>query len=141
MVTLRKFDVNPNTLRNSWTYQKGFSLLEVLVTLVVVFLVLLGFAGYSTVANKGIKSSEKLTRAVILAQEKLEDIHREGLPSNLAGPVSLVESYGDLPGAPLHKRTLHIQPQTPMPGLHTVLVEVQWDNDTHKTVVQTYMGN
>ena len=141
MVNRRAFDIKPNSPRNSRKYQQGFSLLEVLVTLVVVFLVLLGFAGYSTVANKGIKSSEKMTRAVILAQEKLEDIYREGLPSNLAGPVSLVESYGDIPGAPLHKRTLHIQPHTPIPGLHTVLVEVQWDNDTHKTVVQTYMGN
>ena len=133
--------MNPNSLRNSRKYQEGFSLLEVLVTLVVVFLVLLGFAGYSTVANKGIKASEKMTRAAILAQEKLEDIHREGLPVNLSGPISQVESYGNIPGAPLHKRSLHIKPHTPMPGLHTVLVEVQWDHDTHRTVVQTYMGN
>ncbi|MGD9853215.1 MAG: prepilin-type N-terminal cleavage/methylation domain-containing protein [Nitrospirales bacterium] len=122
-------------------HQDGFSLLEVLITLVVIFLVLLGFAGYSTVANKGIKSSEKMTRAVILAQEKLEDIRREGLPANLSGPISQIEAYGSIPGAPLHKRTHHIQPHTPMSGLHTVLVEVQWDHDTHRTTVQTYMEN
>lgn len=133
--------MNPKSLRNSRKYQQGFSLLEVLITLVVVFLVLLGFAGYSTVANKGIKASEKMTRAVILAQEKLEDIHREGLPANLSGPISQVESYGSIPGAPHHKRSLHIQPHTPMAGLHTVLVEVQWDNDMHRATIQTYMGN
>ncbi|MDR4494107.1 MAG: prepilin-type N-terminal cleavage/methylation domain-containing protein [Nitrospirales bacterium] len=133
--------MNPNPLWTSRKYQHGFSLLEVLVTLVVVFLVLLGFAGYSTVANKGIKASEKMTRAVILAQEKLEDIHRQGLPANLSGPISQVESYGSILGAPHHKRTYYIQPHTPMPGLHTIQVEVQWDNDTHRTVVQTYMGN
>lgn len=133
--------MRPYPLRNIRKNQEGFSLLEVLVTLVVVFLVLLGFAGFSTVANKGIKASEKMTRAVILAQEKLEDIYRDGLPANLSGPVSQVELYGSIPGAPLHKRTHHIQPHTPMPGLHTVLVEVQWDNDAHRTVVQTYLGN
>lgn len=133
--------MNSRPRRNSRKNQHGFSLLEVLVTLVVVFLVLLGFAGYSTVAHKGIKASEKMTRAVLLAQEKIEDILREGLPAKLSGPISQVESYGSLPGAPFHKRTHHIQPHTPMPGLHTVLVEVQWDHDTHRTVVQTYMGN
>ena len=122
-------------------HQKGFSLLEVLVTLVVVFLVLLGFAGFSTVANKGIKASEKITRAVTLAQEKLEDVHREGIPLDLSVPMSQVESYGSIPGAPLHKRTSHIQPHTPIPGLHTVIVEVQWDNDTHRASVQTLMLN
>lgn len=120
-------------------HQQGFSLLEVLVTLVVVFLVLLGFAGYSTIANKGIKASEKMTRAVTLAQEKLENHHRQGLPSTLSGPINDVEPYGSIPGAPHHKRNSQIQPHTPLPGLHTVTVEVQWDNDTHRTAVQTYL--
>jgi len=119
--------------------QQGFSLLEVLVTLVVVFLVLLGFAGYSTMANKGIKASEKMTRAVTLAQEKLEDVQRQNLPATLSAPINFVEPYGSIPGAPHHKRNSQIQPHSPLPGLHTVTVEVQWDNDTHSTAVQTYV--
>jgi len=119
--------------------QQGFSLLEVLVTLVVVFLVLLGFAGYSTMANKGIKASEKMTRAVTLAQEKLEEVQRKDFPAILSAPINFVEPYGSIPGAPHHKRNSRIQPHTPLPGLHTVTVEVQWDNDTHRTALQTYL--
>ncbi|HQU27993.1 MAG: prepilin-type N-terminal cleavage/methylation domain-containing protein [Nitrospira sp.] len=128
-----------NSDRGRANFQRGFSLLEVLVTLVVVFVVLLGFAGFSVVANKGIQASEKMTRAVTLAQEKLEDVHRQGLPSMFSTPVSQVEPYGSIPGAPLHRRTSSIQPHMPMPGLHTVTVEVQWDNDSHRTALQTYM--
>ena len=125
--------------RKPHIHQRGFSLLEVLVTLVLVFMVLLGFSGYATVANKGIKASEKMTRAVTLAQDKIEDIRREGFPGNLFVPTTQVESYGSIPGAPQHKRTARIRPHVPMPGLHTVTVEVQWDQDTHRTAIQTYM--
>ncbi|HNP30809.1 MAG TPA: hypothetical protein PKK23_17325 [Nitrospirales bacterium] len=119
--------------------QQGLSLLEVLMALVVVFLALLGFAGYSVVAHTGMTASEKMTRAVTLAQEKLEDVRREGVPSSLISTWSNTEPYGSIAGANHHQRTLTIQPQTPMPGLHTVTVEVRWDQDAHTTSLKTYL--
>ena len=121
--------------------QRGFSLLEVLMALVVVFLALLGFAGYSVVAHTGMTASEKMTRAVTLAQEKLEDVRRDGVPISLTGTSINTEPYGSMTGAIHHQRTLTIQPHTPMPGLHTATVEVRWDNDAHATSLKTYLTN
>lgn len=121
--------------------QGGLSLLEVLIALVVVFLALLGFAGFSVVAQTGMMASEKMTRAVTLAQEKLEDVRRDGVPKSLIGTWVDIEPYGSLTSAIHHQRTLTIQPHTPMPGLHTVTVEVKWDKDAHTTTLKTYLTN
>lgn len=119
--------------------QRGFSLLEVLMALVVVFLALLGFAGYSVVAHTGMTASEKMTRAVTLAQEKLEDVRRDGVPISLTGTWTNIEPYGSITSAMHHQRTLTIQPHTPMSGLHTVTVEVRWDHDAHTTTLTTFL--
>ncbi len=120
--------------------QQGLSLLEIVMALAVVFLALLGFAGYSVVAHTGVSASEKMTRAIILAQEKMEDVKREGVPSGLIGPLSTIESYGAIPGALQHQRVLTITPHNPMPGLHTVTVQVQWDKGAHTTTLKTYFA-
>lgn len=121
--------------------QRGLSLLEVLMALVVVFLALLGFAGFSVVAHTGMTASEKMTRAVTLAQEKLEDVRRDGIPTSLAATWVNTEPYGSITGAMHHQRILTIQPHTPIPGLHTVTVEVRWDQDAHTTSFKTYLTN
>jgi Tfp pilus assembly protein FimT len=120
---------------------RGVSLLEVLMALVVVFLALLGFAGFSVVAHTGMTASEKMTRAVTLAQEKLEDVRRDGVPTSLTSTWVSTEPYGSMTGAIHHQRTLTIQPHSPMPGLHTATVEVRWDQDAHTTSLKTYLAD
>lgn len=119
--------------------QKGLSLLEIVIALAVVFLALLGFAGFSVVAHTGMSASEKMTRAVTLAQEKMEDVKREGVPPGLISPTNTTEPYGSIPGAPHHQRLLTITPNDPMLGLHTVAVQVDWDNGAHTTSLKTYL--
>ena len=111
------------------------------MALVVVFLALLGFAGFSVVAHTGMAASEKMTRAVTLAQEKLEDVRRDGIPNLLTDTWINTEPYGSMIGAIHHQRTLIIQPHTPIPGLHAVTVEVRWDHDAHSTSLKTYLTN
>ena len=111
------------------------------MALVVVFLALLGFAGFSVVAHTGMTASEKMTRAVTLAQEKLEDVRRDGVPTSLASTWVSTEPYGSMAGGIHHQRTLTIQPHTPMPGLHTVTVEVRWDQDAHTISLKTYLAD
>jgi Tfp pilus assembly protein PilV len=115
------------------------SLLEIVIAMTVVFLSLLGFAGFSVVAHTGMSASEKMTRAVTLAQEKMEDIQREGVPSGLTSQWTNTEPYGSIAGALHHQRILTMTPDDPMPGLHTVTIQVQWDNGAHATSLKTYV--
>ncbi len=119
--------------------QQGLSLLEIVIAMAVVFLALLGFAGFSVVAHTGMSASEKMTRAVTLAQEKMEDVKREGVPPGITSQLSIAESSGSIAGAPFHERLLTITPDDPMPGLHTITVKVQWDNGDHATSLKTYL--
>jgi Tfp pilus assembly protein PilV len=89
------FEVSPRFARS----QGGLSLLEIVIAMAVVFLALLGFAGFSVVAHTGMSASEKMTRAVTLAQENMEDVKREGVPAGLTSPLSVTESYGSIAGA------------------------------------------
>ena len=119
--------------------QQGLSLLEIVIAMTVVFLSLLGFAGFSVVAHTGMSASEKMTRAVTLAQEKMEDIQREGVPSGLTSQWTNTEPYGSIAGALYHQRILTVTPDDPMQGLHTVTIQVQWDNGAHATSLKTYL--
>ena len=119
--------------------QQGLSLLEIVIAMAVVFLALLGFAGFSVVAHTGMSASEKMTRAVTLAQETMEDIQREGVPPGLTTQWTNTEPYGSISGALHHQRILTITPDDPMQGLHTVSIQVQWDNGAHATSLKTYV--
>jgi len=119
--------------------QEGLSLLEIVIAMAVVFLAVLGFAGFSVVAHTGMSASEKMTRAVTLAQEKMEDVKREGIPEGLSSQWTNTEPYGSIAGALYHQRMLTITPNNPMPGLHTATVQVQWDNGAHTTSLKTYL--
>ncbi len=119
--------------------QQGLSLLEIVIAMAVVFLALLGFAGFSVVAHTGMSASEKMTRAVTLAQEKMEDVKREGVLPGLTSQWTNMEPYSTIVGALHHQRMLTIIPDDPMPGLHTVTVNVQWDNGAHVTSLKTYV--
>lgn len=119
--------------------QQGLSLLEIVIAMAVVFLAMLGFAGFSVVAHTGMSASEKMTRAVTLAQETMEDIQREGVPTELTSQWTNTEPYGSIAGALHHQRTLTMTPDDPMPGLHTVTIQVQWDNGAHSTSLKTYV--
>jgi Tfp pilus assembly protein FimT len=119
--------------------QQGLSLLEIVIAMAVVFLAMLGFAGFSVVAHTGMSASEKMTRAVTLAQETMEDIQREGVPTELTSQWTNTEPYGSIAGALHHQRILTMTPDDPMPGLHTVTIQVQWDNGAHSTSLKTYV--
>ena len=135
VIPIKYFSVFPQVVKN----QHALSLLEIMIAMAVVFLAMLGFAGFSVVAHTGMTVGEKMTRAVTLAQEKMEDVKREGVPSGLTSALSTTESYGSIAGAPHHQRMLTIAPNDPLLGLHTVIVNVQWDNGAHATSLKTYL--
>ncbi len=119
--------------------QDGVSLLEVLIAMVIVFMTLLGFAGFSVVAHTGMVASQNMTRAVTLAQEKIENIRRDGLQSALTHVLTETEPYDSIHGAPQLQRILTITPNKPISGLHAVTVTMQWDQGAHSTSLATYL--
>ncbi len=118
----------------------GMTLLEVVVAMGLVFVALLGLAGLTTTAMKGASVAKHMTIATTLAQERLEDIQREGYRRNLAEALEIVEAYEVIPEYPLYQRTTKIQPNIPMAGLQTVSVTVAWANDLHAVTVSTMMA-
>ncbi|UCE64636.1 MAG: prepilin-type N-terminal cleavage/methylation domain-containing protein [Nitrospirota bacterium] len=119
---------------------QGISLLEVLVAMMLVSIVVLGIAGFSTVAIKGSALSRKMTKVVTLAQDSLEEIRRVGYRPALSDERSQVEPYGSIPGEPLFERIVTTKPNTPAPGLQTITVKVAWDSDRHAISLATILA-
>jgi len=116
------------------------TLLEVLVAMGLVFMALLALAGLTTTAMKGVSFGKHLTIATTLAQERLEEIKREGYRRNLAGVLEILEAYKTIPEYPLYQRTTNIQPNIPIAGLQIVLVKVTWANDQHEVTLSTMLA-
>ena len=119
---------------------RGISLLEVLIAMALVSFILLGFAGFSTVAIKGSAFSQKMTTAVTLAQDTLEEVRRIGYRATVSGEDSQNEPYGSIPNEPLFQRTVVTQANTPAPGLQTIIVKVAWDAGAHSTSLSTILA-
>ena len=126
--------------RSNISTNRGGSLLEVLIAMVLVSVVILGVAGFSSVSIKGAAFSQKMTVAVTLAQDKLEDVRRIGYRRSLTGVVTDNEPYGSITNAPLFERTVVTEPHTPASGLQTIMVKVSWDNNTHSTSFSTILA-
>ncbi|MGB0910899.1 MAG: type IV pilus modification PilV family protein [Nitrospirales bacterium] len=122
------------------TANRGASLLEILIAMVLVSIAILGVAGFSTVSIKGTAFSQELTIAVTLAQDALEELRREGYRSTAVGVVTNTEPYGSIAGAPLFQRTVVTKANTPARGLQTVMVNVAWDDDAHSTSLSTILA-
>ena len=118
----------------------GISLLEVLIAMALVSVILLGFSGTSTVAIKGSAFSQKMTTAVTLAQDTIEEYRRIGFRNSLAGEDTSTEPYGSIPDQPLFQRTVVTKVDTPAPGLQTITVKVAWDSGAHSTSLSTILG-
>ena len=127
-------------LRKSICEDLGISLLEVLIALMLVSMVVLGNAGFRMVAINGSAFSQKMTKAVTLAQDSMEDVRRVGYRTALSGELSQTEAYGTIPDEPIFERTVTIKPVVPAPGLQTMMVKVAWDSDRHAISLATILA-
>ena len=126
--------------RKTFGNNQGISLLEVLVAMTLVSIAVLGMAGFSTVAIKGSALSQKMTKAVTLAQDSLEEIRRIGYRPSVFDQRSHIEAYGTIPGEPLFERIVTTKPNTPATGLQTITVKVAWDSDRHSVSFSTILS-
>jgi type IV pilus assembly protein PilV len=117
--------------------KKGFSLIEVLIGLVVLAFGLLSIAAMQIVSIKGGYFSNNITRATVLAQNRLEDLKLLAFNQNSTDPALSGGEHND--GAiPNSVFTRNYTVQDTAPTLKTITVTVRWvDRGDHNISLST----
>ncbi|RJQ64137.1 MAG: prepilin-type N-terminal cleavage/methylation domain-containing protein [Desulfobacteraceae bacterium] len=113
----------------------GFTIIEVLVTMSILSIGLLGMSALITGILSGNVYNNRLTTATTLAQEKMEDVRRIGY----TGVSAATENYGDITGFSLFKRATTVAANSPTAGMKTVVVSVYWDSDNKSVGMKTIL--
>jgi type IV pilus assembly protein PilV len=121
---------------------RGFTLLEVLVTLVILSVGLLGTLGLTTGVIRGNFFSKNLTSATAVAQTQLEAAQREGYANVTATKFPATVEVVSMGGVNFN-RTTTISNDTPAANMKTVSVTVNWyeANNTQRSItLQTILA-
>lgn len=121
--------------------EHGFSLPEILVTMVILSVGLLGMAAVITGVMKSNILSSRMTTATALAQEKMEEVRNQDFGGLGQHAGAVTEEYGSIACYPLFKRTVFIEDiGTPLDKLKKVTVTVYWDGDDRRVQLKTVVG-
>ena len=112
---------------------KGFSLIEVLISLVILAIGFLAIAGMQVTSIRGNSFSNRVTQATILAQDKLEEL--KNLSYTHADLSSGQHSEGTITGTIFSRQYVVADTTSTM---KTITVTVQWtDGTTHSISLST----
>jgi type IV pilus assembly protein PilV len=124
------------TLRND----EGITLIELLVTIILLAVGMLGMSALLTGITEGNAFSSELTTGTVLAQDRLETARNTGYDGLPAGDTTLTEDYGSVTGYPLYKRETFIDADNPATGMKSITVTVFWDADGHSVALRTIIS-
>jgi len=119
---------------------KGFTLVEVLVAITILSIGLLGMAGLTTSVMRGNSVSNRMTAAITLSQEKMENIRGLGYSGTPKTDTTATEDYDSIPDYPLYKRVTITDVDNPAPGMKMVTVTAYWSSDVHSTSFTTILA-
>lgn len=110
----------------------GFTLVEVMISIVVLSIAVLGFSAMTLGTIRGLAFSDKLTTATTLAQKQMEKLNNAPYVDVVADNYP-PEDFGDLAGYEKFSRAVTIADATPEPNTKTVTVNVWWRDDAGTT--------
>ena len=102
---------------------KGFTLIEVLVAMVILSVGLLGTAALITGIINSNKLSNRITTATVLAQDKMEEIKRIGYSSENEPRAVLSSPYNNY-----EREVTGLDVESPASNMKTVTVTVYWES-------------
>jgi len=129
--------------------QAGFTLVEILIAVSILTIGLLGAASMQVSSIRGNQFSERVTTALCLAEDRMEELMRRGYSDALLAdlkdkPLDTIDAsdvdHEDLPaidetgqtvaGGP-YRRVWNVD-DSAAPNIKTITVIVTWDNNKHR---------
>jgi len=124
------------------TDERGLTLIETLVSLLLLAFVALGSASLLAATLHQNKLAQKRSLATHLAAERIEHLTSQryesstnylayGLPGEVADagpPITFTASYGSIVGHPEFRRVVTLNYGVPVPGMLQVVSEVYWND-------------
>jgi len=107
--------------------EKGFTLIEVLLSISILAIGLLGMAALQVTATKGNALAKKNTLAISLAEDKIEEY--KNTPYDSIIPTEGITEENLHAGA-IFKRITKVEDNTPITGVKSITVTVTWQNST-----------
>lgn len=105
--------------------REGFTLIELLLALVILSIGLMALAEMQLVAIKGNSFAQKSTQAIVLTQDKLEDLRRMGYASVVAASTTSQTLSGGF--------TRTWTKDTSTSGVVSVAVTCSWNDETGRS--------
>ena len=118
---------------------RGFSLIEVMVAIVILTIGLIGVAGLQGTAITGNQHGNTMMQATTLAEETIEQIRNAAYDDITVTNFPELES--DVDGS-IYDREILIEPDTPLNELKRITVTVSWRTlRRHQVVLRTIVSD
>ncbi|MCX5882295.1 MAG: prepilin-type N-terminal cleavage/methylation domain-containing protein [Deltaproteobacteria bacterium] len=120
---------------------RGYSMIEVFIAMVVLSIVLLGMAGLINITVTINRNSAEKTVAITLAQDKMEETITKGYSNISSTNQTLTEAYAAMPNYLTYKRITEIKINKPDKDIKLITVDVYWNNDNRQVRLQSLISN